>query len=154
MPLLKRCFEEAGFADVRTLLSSGNVVFSSSRASESTLRRRIEKAMEETLGRSFLTFVRPLGTLQRMIEADPYASFKLRADSKRIVTFLLEPPAARLNLPIELHGARILKVQGCEVFGAYVRTDRGPVFMQLLEKTFGKDQTTRTWDTVQKVARA
>ena len=28
MPELRRCFENAGFRDVRTLLSSGNVVFS------------------------------------------------------------------------------------------------------------------------------
>jgi hypothetical protein len=30
----------------------------------------------------------------------------------------------------------------------------GPVFMTLLERTFGKDITTRTLDTVQKCARA
>jgi uncharacterized protein (DUF1697 family) len=154
MPLLAQCFEDAGFTDVKTLLSSGNVVFNAARVSDSTLRRRIEKAMQETLGRTFLTFIRSVATLQRMVEADPYARFKLRAGSKRIVTFLLEPPTARLDLPIELHGARILDVQGCEVFGAYVRSDRGPVFMQLLDKTFGKQQTTRTWETVQKVARA
>ena len=29
MPALKKCFEAAGFSDVRTLLSSGNVVFNS-----------------------------------------------------------------------------------------------------------------------------
>jgi uncharacterized protein (DUF1697 family) len=28
-----------------------------------------------------------------------------------------------------------------------------PVFMTLIEKTFGKEGTTRTWDTVAKVAR-
>jgi len=28
---------------------------------------------------------------------------------------------------------------------------RGPVFMRLIEKTFGADVTTRTWDTVRKV---
>jgi len=27
------------------------------------------------------------------------------------------------------------------------------VFMSLIEKTFGKDVTTRTWDTVKKVAK-
>jgi hypothetical protein len=32
--------------------------------------------------------------------------------------------------------------------------DKGPVFMQLLEKTFGRDITTRTWDTVTKCAKA
>jgi hypothetical protein len=30
---------------------------------------------------------------------------------------------------------------------------RGPVFMTLIEKTFGKDVTTRTWDTVAKAAK-
>ena len=29
MPELKRCFEDAGFGNVKTLLSSGNVVFDS-----------------------------------------------------------------------------------------------------------------------------
>jgi uncharacterized protein (DUF1697 family) len=154
MPRLVQCFEDAGFRDVKTVLSSGNVVFNSPRVSEATLRRRIEEALQESLGRTFLPFVRSIATLEQMIEADPYAQFKLRAGSKRIVTFLLEPPAAQLELPVELHGARILKVQGCEVFGAYVRSDRGPVFMQLIDKTFGKEQTTRTWDTVQKVVRA
>jgi len=40
------------------------------------------------------------------------------------------------------------------VLGAYLPTPKGPVFMTLIEKTFGKDVTTRTWDTVAKVARA
>ena len=40
-----------------------------------------------------------------------------------------------------------------EVFSAYVPSPRGPVFMTLIQETFGKEQTTRTWDTVSKVAR-
>ena len=57
-------------------------------------------------------------------------------------------------MPIELDDARILAVQGREVFSAYVPGDKGPVFMTLIEKTFGKDVTTRTWDTVRKAANA
>ena len=49
-------------------------------------------------------------------------------------------------------GARILCVKGAEVFTAYLRSPRGAVFMTLIEKTFGKDVTTRTWDTVRKCA--
>jgi hypothetical protein len=45
-------------------------------------------------------------------------------------------------------------MKGREVFSAYVPTPKGPVFMALIEKTLGKDVTTRTWDTVTKVARA
>src|SRR3954469_17791617 len=74
-------------------------------------------------------------------------------DAKRVVTFLREPRGNELALPIELDGARILSVQGTEVFSAYVPGPKGPVFMTLIEKTFGKDVTTRTWDTVRKVAK-
>lgn len=40
-----------------------------------------------------------------------------------------------------------------EVFTAYVTGPRGPVFMSFIEKTLGKDVTTRTWDMLTKVAR-
>ena len=49
MPELKRCFEDAGFRDVRTLLSSGNVVFDARQASEAALERGAEAAMAERL---------------------------------------------------------------------------------------------------------
>src|SRR6266487_1501578 len=104
MPDLKAAFESAGFTDVRTVLSSGNVAFTARAASEVTLERA-------------------------------------------------KPPSPP-ELPIERDGARILVIKGREVFGAYLPTPKGPVFMTLIEKTFGKDVTTRTWDTVAKVARA
>lgn len=152
MPELKRAFEAAGFSDVRTLLSSGNVVFAASSASETTLQRKAEAAMTKRLGRSFLTVVRPVDALREMLASDPYQRFGLPPDAKRIVTFLRDRPASKLTLPAELHGARILSVDGSNVFSAYLRTPKGPVFMTLIEKTFGSEQTTRTWDTVTKVA--
>src|ERR1051325_7467787 len=119
---LKGAFESAGFTDVRTVLSSGNVAFTARAASEATLERRAEAAMARRLGQAFLCFVRSMDA----------------------------PP----ELPIERDGARILVMKGREVFGAYLPTPKGPVFMTLIEKTFGKDVTTRTWDTVAKLARA
>ncbi len=38
------------------------------------------------------------------------------------------------------------------MFSAYLPSPKGPVFMTLIEKTFGKEVTTRTWDTVRKLA--
>ena len=152
MPELKKCFETAGFTDVKTLLSSGNVVFTARPAAPAALERKAETAMEKQLGKTFLTIVRPVDVLRRIVASDPYAAFKLRPGAKRIVTFLRGDPPKMLELPIELAGARILRVEGAEVFSAYVPGPRGPVFMPLIEKTFGKDQTTRTWDTVKKVA--
>lgn len=151
MPELKRCFEAAGFTDVKTVLSSGNVVFGAPTAPVDALQREIERALEEHLKRFFLTIVRPLDGLRGLLESDPYAGFRLPPNAKRVVTFLRERPRAKLSLPIEQDGARILHVEGSEVFSAYVRSPRGPVFMTLIEKPFGEAVTTRTWETVKKV---
>ena len=154
MPELKHCFQDAGFSNVRTLLSSGNVVFDSPKKPELVLARKVEAAMTRSLDRSFWTLIRPVAHLQALLDTDPFAPFGLPADAKKVVTFLREPPAARLALPLERGGAAILAMQGLEIFTAYLPTPGNPVFMALLEKTFGPGITTRTWDTVKKCAAA
>jgi len=152
MPALKRCFEVEGFSDVRTLLSSGNVVFNARSSSLATLERRAEKAMQSELGRSFHTIVRSTELLQELIESDPFAEFSLPPAAKRVITFLRGHAESKLRLPIERDGASILKFTGSEVLAAYVPGPKGPVFMNLLERTFGTNITTRTLDTVRKCA--
>jgi uncharacterized protein (DUF1697 family) len=149
---LKRAFEAAGFTDVRTVLASGNVVFDARAASVAAVERKAEEAMEKTLRRTFFTIVRAVDDLHAILERDPYRAFRLPAGSKRVVTFLRRPPRGGLDLPREVDGARILLVEGAEVFSAYLPSPKGPVFMTLIEKTFGKEVTTRTWDTVRKLA--
>jgi len=152
MPGLIRSFETAGFTDVKTVLSSGNVIFDARAASESALERRAETAMAEQLGRTFYTIVRPVSALRELLDSDPYAGFRLPTNAKRVVTFLRTPHTTKLSLPLEIDGARILAVNALEIFTAYVPTARGAAFMTLIEKTFGTNVTTRTWDTVRKCA--
>lgn len=155
MSELKRCFEAAGFSEVKTLLSSGNVVFNARSSSLGSLERRAEKAMQLELGRIFHTFVRPAGYLQNLIDSDPFAEFSLAPTAKRVVTFLRSPVSPEVKLPIERDGASIVKANATEVFSAYMpHPTKGPAFMSLLERSFGTDITTRTLDTVIKCARA
>ena len=154
MPALKRCLEDAGFGNVRTLLSSGNVAFDSPKKPELALARKLEAAMSESLGRSFWTLVRPTAHLQALIDADPFATFDVPASMKKVVTFLREPHASKPDLPFERNGARILAMHGLEIFTAYAPQPGNPAFMALLERTFGGAITTRTWDTVRKCAAA
>lgn len=152
MPALKAAFEAAGFTDVRTVLGSGNVVFDARSTSEQALEQRAEAAMHDQLGKAFFTIVRPIEHLRELLTTDPYKRFKVSPKAKRIVTFLRGRPK-KIALPVELDGARILAMEDREIFSAYLPNPKGPVFMTLIEKTFGKDQTTRTWETVAKVAR-
>ena len=152
MPQLKAAFEAAGFTDVKTLLSSGNVVFTAPVTPVATLERRAEKAMHAQLGQAFLTIVRPVNGLRKILASDPFKGFRLTPDSKRIITFLRERPSKTLKFPIEFETMRMLAMQGGAIFSVYRPDPRGPVFMNLIEKTFGKELTTRTWDTVSKAA--
>ena len=153
MPALKAAFEAAGFTDVKTVLGSGNVVFDARSSSEERLQQKAEVAMQEHLGKAFLTIVRSIEQLRELLSHDPYKPFKVSPKAKRIVTFLRGRPTAKIKLPVEMDNARILTMKDGEIFSAYLPTPKGPVFMGLIEKTFGKEQTTRTWDTVAKVAR-
>ena len=154
MPVLKEALEEAGFSEVKTLLSSGNVVFSGRRATDIAIEKKVASAIEAKTGKKFGVIVRAIDELEALIAAEPYRTFRLPEGSKRVVTFLRTPPEKKLKLPPALDGAQVWTVRGREALSSYVRSDKGPVFMALIEKTFGKDVTTRTWDTVQKVARA
>lgn len=154
MPELKACFEALGFTDVKTVLSSGNVVFTTPRKSEAALVEAIASGMNQHLDRTFPVILRSTTHLLGLLEADPFAGFRVAADAKRVVTFLAKPHNTAQTFPIEIDGARILTVKGLEAFAAYVVNERGPVFMRLIEKTFGKSVTTRTLETVKKCATA
>lgn len=151
---LKRCLEEAGFGNVVTVRSSGNVVFDVPRATTSkALERRLERVLAEGLDRGFPVLVRSVAELDALLAADPFAAHALPERAKRVVTFLRAPPTTKsLDFPVEGDDAWLLALHGAELFSAYVPGDKGPVFMTLIEKTYGKDVTTRTWETVRLVA--
>jgi uncharacterized protein (DUF1697 family) len=149
---LKATLEAAGFTNVKTLLSSGNVAFDARKASNAALEKKIEAALTREIGKHFLTIIRSQDELNALLEADAFAKFKLKAAEKKVVTFLKGDPEARLKLPIEKDGGRILAQHGREVFMVYTPNEKGGAFMGVIEKALGKVITTRTWDTVRKCA--
>jgi uncharacterized protein (DUF1697 family) len=152
MPDLQRALESAGFTQVKTFLSSGNAAFDTRASPPRALERKVESALQKELGKTFMTIVRPIEDLRRMLASDPYRGARLTADAKRTVTFLRAVPEG-LELPMEKDGARLVRLEGETLFGAYVRSDKGPVFMALIEKAVGKEQTTRTWQTVERIVK-
>ena len=74
MPELKKAFESAGFTDVKTVLSSGNVVFSARDASETSLQRKAEAAGAQVAS--------GVGKKVTLVVAGPGAGSKLEAARK------------------------------------------------------------------------
>lgn len=151
---LQAAFEAGGFSDVKTVLSSGNVVFTAAPATNAALEQAAETAMHKQLGRTFATIVRPIDALAKLLSEDPFAAFALAPQAKRVVTFFRRPRRGKLTLPGPRDGAQILRATAGEAFTAYVASPRGPVFMTLIQATFGQEVTTRTWETIKKVVRA
>jgi uncharacterized protein (DUF1697 family) len=154
MPDLTHALNAMGFKDVKTVLASGNVVFSGPKASEATVARKVEAALEKHAGKKFPTIVRTIADLEALLAKDPFAKYRVSAKAKRVVTFLRNEPKTKLALPIERDGARIIALHGLVLLSAYEQSEKGPVFMALIEKTCGKEVTTRTWETVRKIVRA
>ena len=154
MPALRAAFEAAGFTRVRTVLASGNVVFDTDETEEAVIERRAEAAMAREMGRSFFTIVRPVARLLVILSDPPFEAHGIPPHAKRVVSFLRASQVPRVPLPLAQDLASVFLCTGGEVFTAYVPTDNGPVFMNLIERAFGTELTTRTWDTVARCAAA
>ncbi|HLD93438.1 MAG TPA: DUF1697 domain-containing protein [Anaerolineales bacterium] len=128
---LRRVFENLGFRNVRTVISSGNVLFESHMKSRKALESKIEKAIDEQLGFKSSTIIRSQGQFNRLIEKDPFEGKPDVPESRLNVTFLK---------------------RGGEVFSAIDTTSTGtPNVMLQIEKEHGKEITTRTWKTVGRI---
>jgi uncharacterized protein (DUF1697 family) len=154
MPELKKALESAGFTDVKTVISSGNAVFTARKAPDKTLAKKCEAAMQKVMGRSFMTIVRSIDELQSILDRDYFATQKLPKNAKRNVTFLGGQPKTKPKLPIELRGARMCAIEGDVAYTYYVPIAVDPAFMVLIDKTFEKNCTTRTWETVGRIVKA
>ncbi|WP_350349767.1 DUF1697 domain-containing protein [Agromyces sp. G08B096] len=69
---LRELASDLGFEDVRTVLASGNVVFSAGRSSSSALRRKIEGALEERFGYDAHVVLVELARLRRIVDDFPF----------------------------------------------------------------------------------
>lgn len=128
---LKEFFEGLDFKNVKTLLSSGNVLFESDQVNKNSLENLIEENLPKKLGFSRITIVRNYNELKKIFTQDPFKGVE-------------DTPTSRLNITF-------IKTGG-EIFSAIDTVGVGTTkIMSTLEKKHGKDITTRTWKTVGRI---
>ena len=96
---LRRELEALGYADVRTLLNSGNAVFDAPKSAKGDPRERIEAVLEERLGVPARVTVLTLAGLERALADGPFAR-GAKDPSKALVTFFRSPGDAKLLAPL------------------------------------------------------
>jgi len=154
METLKLLFESAGFNNVRTVQASGNVIFETKETDSASLTEILEHTLEKKLGRKIHTIVRTVKEIRRMADGQPFGRINITPRTKLVLTFLSEKPIAKLTLPYESpeKDFKIIKATKNEVFSVVtIRKNKYPPLATFLEKSFGKNITSRHWGTILKV---
>ena len=154
---LQAIFEACGFTDVRPVLASGNVVFSSTETDESALQQQIESTLAEGVGYQVDVMVRTIAYLNELLELHPFAKAEEWDEVKLYVTFLTHRPESEPELPVDLgdQNALALGLHDREFFAVARkgRDGRYGDFSPFIKQAFGAQPiTTRNWRTVVKLA--
>jgi uncharacterized protein (DUF1697 family) len=151
---LKEAFEKMGFTNVRTVISSGNVIFESFSKSATSLEKKVETALPKLLGFSSTTIIRSKEEIEALIKKDPTKGITHGPKDYILVTFLKEHNVKLRTLPKQGPGFRVLGVYKRELCATYdTKRTKTPDMMQRLEKELGKTITSRTWNTVERIAK-
>lgn len=144
---LKAVLEDLGFSHVQPVISSGNVIFESAETDRAKLESQIESAWPEKLGFSSTTIVRSQEQLQALVDRDPYKNLSHSRETYLLVTFFRSKPK---ELAAEPNFYATVSVNAlCSLINT--TTSKTPDFMAKLERQFGKEITSRTWLTIQRI---
>jgi uncharacterized protein (DUF1697 family) len=144
-----------GFEDVRTVLQSGNLVFSSSARTPSSLERLLEAEVKKQLGVETRFFVRTVKEWQGAIADNPFHAEAERDPSHLLVMFLRDTPQAKQvkALQAAIQGREVVRAKGRHAYLVYpdgMGTSR--LTINVIEKHLGTQGTARNWNTVAKMA--
>lgn len=152
---LKKCFAALGFKNVKTILASGNVLFESTDPDEIALGKKIAGKLKSELGHDVGVQVRAIDEIQKLADRNPFKKIKVTPETRLYISFLPEKPKSKLKIPYTSpeKDFRILEVTHREICSVVdLNLGRGTVeAMSILEKEFGKNITTRNWNTVAKI---
>ena len=153
METLREMFYSLGFANVKSYINSGNVIFETRKTDDKKLAVKIEAAIEKEFGLKIKTIVRSIAEIEEIVKNNPFAG-QFENDKDLHVFFLAEemPEEKREMLISNNNENEMFTVQNREIF-CLLR-------VSVLDSLMGKDYigkklkvsaTARNWRTVNKV---
>ncbi len=154
MAELKTILTQLGCENVTTILNSGNIVFETKKKDIAGLERIIESALTENFGFSIPVILIPHKQINELVNEDPFASIDVHKNIRLYISFLKEPSITKLIVP-SISKDNSFKIIGTKnniiISVLDITTSNTPKGMEDLEKLFGKNITTRNWNTIQKI---
>ena len=154
MEELRRVIEGSGFANVRTFIASGNVVFDSSETNPRALAKKIARKLVKAFGHEITVVILELASLASMAKRNPFKKFDSEKDVMLCAVFFAADPH-NLKLPLNSipENLEVFAVRDATAFVICRRKKSGWFGFpnNFVEKQFGVAATTRQWRTVQKI---
>lgn len=151
MAELRQTMEKMGFAKVSTLLNSGNIIFETK--DKEGLESEIEFQLQKTFGFEIPVMLRKFDEIGQLLKNHPFERFEADENTKFYVSFVKNKPDNEIDLPFlsEDKSFQIIEIRDKTVFGILDLSKGSTVKgMEVLQSLFGKDLTTRNWNTIVK----
>jgi uncharacterized protein (DUF1697 family) len=151
---LRATFAKLGFADAKTLLQSGNVVFTSDKRKTAELEHLLEAGTRKHHGMQVDYMVRSAMEWAGIVAANPFPR-EAQADPGHLVVLALKAPskaAAETALRAAITGPELVRVMGKNAY-VYYRAGIGASKLTpaVIERHLGCRVTARNWNTVLKL---
>jgi len=152
MPELRELLDGLGYTDVRTLLNSGNVVFTAAKGTPKAHAQKIKDGIESQLGVSCEVVVKTAADIASVIAGHPLK--KTFDDPSRLLVLFTQADASLAALAE--HAVRDWSPEAFAVgkHAAYLWCANGIIESQVAKvvgRAAGAHGTTRNWATVEKL---
>jgi len=151
---LKKMLVKAGYVDPKTLLVSGNAVFSCDRSSCVQIETALEAASTKHLKVTTDYFVRSAQEWQSIIGANPFPK-EAKTDPARLIMMCLReaPTAVQVKaLRAAIKGREVVETDGRHAYFIYPDgMGSSKLTIGVIEKSLGTRGTARNWNTVLKL---
>jgi uncharacterized protein (DUF1697 family) len=154
MAALRELMEGLGFGDVKTLLQSGNVVFSGAKQAAEKLERQVEAAIRKKLAVDADVMIRTADEWVKIIGANPFQPMAESDPSHLVLICLKAKPdaGAVAKLQAAIKGREEVKAIGRELYVTYVDgIGTSKLTNTVIEKNLGARGTARNWNTALKI---
>ncbi|MBL8003552.1 MAG: DUF1697 domain-containing protein [Candidatus Kapabacteria bacterium] len=143
-----------GYENVKTILNSGNVVFDCRQTKLPTIEATLEAQLSEAFGFPIPVILRTKDEIADLVRDNPFEKIEMHSDLRLYVSFLKTQPNVSISLPFisDDSSFQILAIRNCDIVSV-LDVSKGKTVngMNDLEKLFGKNITTRNWNTIIKV---
>lgn len=156
MATLKSELQKLGLKNIVTLLNSGNIIFEFARENISVLEEQVSTHLEKSFGFSIPTIIRPSEVIVDLLNADPFNNVDNNQNIRLYVSFLKNDVDLEVKLPYAHpdKSYNILIKRGPNIFSVLdMSRCKTPKAMEILENYYGKEITTRNWNTLQRIGK-